>query len=71
VFAAKSTVQWQVLGGPLLTSSLLAHAMVRPPGHGPLADLLEGRGGAGLPGHLPGDVDPPEGMAALRCPHAP
>lgn len=42
-----------------------------PPGHGPMADLLEGRGGAGLPGHLPGDVDPPDGVAALRRPHAP
>ena len=51
--------------------SLFAHTMVPPAGHGPLADLLEGRGGAGLLGHLPGDVDPPAGVAALRCPHAP
>ena len=45
--------------------------MAPPAGHGPVADLLEGRGSAGLPGYLPGDVDPPAWVAALRCSHAP
>lgn len=39
-------------------------------GHGPSAHILEGGSSAGMPGHHSGDVDPPEGMAALWCSNA-
>lgn len=40
-------------------------------GHGPAANIMEGRRRAGMLGHHPGDVDPPEGVAAFWCPNAP
>jgi len=40
-------------------------------GHGPSADIMEGGGSAGVSGHHSGDVDPPEGVAAVWCPDAP
>ena len=40
-------------------------------GHGPTPHLVEGWSRAGVSGHHPGDVDPPEGVAALRGAYAP
>lgn len=58
--------------GKLPTQTLSCTAfVVCAVGHGPPADIVEGRCSAGMSGHHPGDVDPPEGVAALRCQNAP
>lgn len=48
-----------------------SHLCARTLGHGPSFDIVERRSSAGVFGHHPGDVDPPEGVAAFRSPNAP
>lgn len=40
-------------------------------GHGPSSNIVEGGSSVGMSGYHPGDVDPPEGVAALWRPYAP